>query len=103
MRRRILACSAIALLVGGAVIGWWRPEATDILAFCWRAGAIMAAAWLAFDDIQRLPNWLLMMLPVLLIVLVRWPRLLLLMIPALILLAVVRRLLWPADGANRGR
>ena len=47
-------------------------------------GGVLLAAWLAYDDVQRLPNWLLLSLPVLLIVLVRWPRLLLLLIPALV-------------------
>ena len=62
-----------------------------LLAFCSRGGALLAAAWLAYDDVQRLPGWLLFALPVLLIVLVRWPKLLLLLIPLLILCAVVRR------------
>ena len=65
-------------------------------------GPILAAAWLAYDDVQRLPNWLLLAMPVLLIVLVRWSRLLLLLIPALILWAVLRRLLWPGGEIRRG-
>ncbi len=72
------------------------------MSFCWRMGAILAAAWLAYDDVQRLPNWLLLALPVLAIVLVRWSRLLLVLIPALILWAILRRLLWPAEGKGRG-
>jgi hypothetical protein len=102
MQRRILACSTVCLLIGAVVIGWWQPDAESTLSFCWRMGAILAAAWLAYDDVQRLPNWLLLAMPVILIVLVRWPRLLLLLIPALILWAILRRLLWP-EPVNRSR
>ena len=91
MRRHILAGSAVLLLLGALVVGLWWPEAEVTLACCWRGGAILAAAWLAFDDIQRLPNWLLLTLPVVLFILVRWSRLALILIPALILYAAVRR------------
>jgi hypothetical protein len=101
MQRRILASSAIFLLAGAVVIWLWWPQAEVTLSCCWRGGAILAAAWLAYEDVQRLPGWLLLVLPVLLIALVRWPKLLLLLIPALILWATVRRLLGP--GAEHGR
>ena len=101
MQRRILAVSAVTLLLIAVGTWWWHPEAEETLSFCWRMGAILAAAWLAYEDVQRLPNWILLMLPVLLIVLVRWSRLLLLLIPALILWAIVRRLLWPGEGKGR--
>ena len=93
MRRKILAVSAVLLLLGAIVVGLWWPEAEVTLACCWRGGAILAAAWLAFDDVQRLPNWLLLMLPVLLIILVWRSRLALILIPVLILYAVLRRIL----------
>jgi hypothetical protein len=101
MQRRILAVSAVTLLLIAVGTWWWHPEAESTLSFCWRMGAILAAAWLAYDDVQRLPTWLLLMLPVLLIVLVRWSRLLLLVIPVLILWAVLRRLLGPGEGKGR--
>jgi len=62
----------------------------------------LAAAWLAFDDVQRLPTWILLTLPVLLIVLVRWPRLLLLLISAMVLLAILRQVLRPSQRSGRG-
>jgi hypothetical protein len=95
MRRRILAALALLFLAGGVILQIWRPSAEVTLACCWRGGAILAAAWLAYDDVQRLPNWLLVVLPLVLIVLIRWSRLALVLIPALILAAVVRRVLWP--------
>jgi hypothetical protein len=104
MQRRILAVLAISLLVGGVILEFWRPSAeiAEIaLSCCWRGGAILAAAWLAYDDVQRLPNWLLALLPVLLIVLIRWPRLLLLIVPALAVWMVIQRLLYV--GPRQGR
>ena len=63
------------------------------LAFFSRMGALLLAAWLAYEDVQRLPGWLLVLLPVVLIVIVRWPRVLLLLIPALVVLAILRRVI----------
>ena len=93
MQKRILGIAAVVLLVGAVAVWlWWPgPDGETLLAFCWRAGALMAAAWLAYDDVQRLPGWLLVALPLLLVVLVRWPKLLLLLIPLLILCAALRR------------
>ena len=99
MQRRILGGLAILAIVAAVVIWWWWPEAVGPMTFCWHIGAILAAAWLAYDDIQRLPNWLLLALPVLLIVLVRCARLLLLLIPLLIVWAILNRLL----GLGAGR
>jgi len=68
------------------------------LAFFSRMGAVLVAAWLAYHDVQRLPGWVLLLLPVVLIVVVRWPRLLLLLIPALVLWAILRRVLSRGQG-----
>jgi hypothetical protein len=97
------------MIIGAAAFWLWQPGTESSLAnfrqgslaFCWRMGALLAAAWLAFDDVQRLPGWLLLVLPVLLIVLVRAPRIFLLMLPALVLYAIARRFLMPADRKNR--
>jgi hypothetical protein len=101
MQRRIMGVSATVLLLSAAVIWWRYPGAEGTLAFCWRMGAILAAAWLAYDDVQRLPNWFVLALPVLLIVLVRWPKFLVLLIPGLVVWTVVQRLLWPGKGHDR--
>jgi hypothetical protein len=109
VRRRILGISAIVLLVGGIVMGLWQPVLEGSLAtywqssmaFCWRMGALLAAAWLAYEDVQRLPGWILVVLPVLLIVLVRSPKTFLLLLPVVILLAVARRFLMPVSRSKR--
>jgi hypothetical protein len=101
MQRRILAALAILMLLSAVVLWMWWPGEELPLACCWRGGAILAAAWLAYDDVQRLPNWILLMLPLLLIVLVRFPRYFLMLIPVLIAWAVLRRILGPAKAKGR--
>jgi hypothetical protein len=108
VRRRILGIAALVVLVTGTVLWLWQPADGPLanywqtsIAFCWRMGPLLAAAWLAFDDVQRLPGWLLLVLPVLAIVLVRVPRIFLLLLPALVLYAVARRFLMPAGRKNR--
>jgi hypothetical protein len=90
MQRRILGISAVVLLSGALATWLWFPDASIILAGCGRGGALFAAAWLAYPDVQRLPNWLLLTLPVVLIVLLRWPWLWMLAILLLIVVAVLR-------------
>jgi hypothetical protein len=91
MQKHVLGIAAFVLLLAAVAIWLWWPGADTWLAFCWRTGALAAAAWLAYDDVQRLPGWLLLALPLLLIVVARWPKLLLMLIPLLILYAVLRR------------
>jgi hypothetical protein len=98
MQRRILGVAAVVSLLAAVVLWWWRPEMRVELAFFTRMGAVLVAAWLAYDDVQRLPGWVLLVLPVVLIVVVRWPRLLWLLIPALVVLAIVRRVMPRAQG-----
>ncbi len=102
MRRLILGVAAVGMLLGALAIRHWWPGQEMALGCCWRGGAILAAAWLAFDDVQRLPNWLAVSLPVVLIVLVRWPRLLWVVLPVLVGVAVLRRLLPSDQPRDRG-
>lgn len=94
-RRRILGVSAVAFLVVAAVIWLWCPALDVELAFFGRMGMVLLAAWLAYDDVQRLPGWLVATLPVVVIVLARWPRLLLLVVPFLVAWVVLQRILSP--------
>jgi hypothetical protein len=95
MQRRILAAAAIVSFLAAAAIwacGWNWP--TELAFFC-RVGAILAVAWFAYDDVQRIPSWLLLALLGAVVIAVRWPKLFFLLVPALILLAVLRRFLSP--------
>lgn len=93
MQRRILAVSTVLSFLVSAVVWFWQPESEATLAFFLRLGAVLAAAWLAFDDVQRIPGWLLALLPVVLVVVARWPRFLFLLIPALVGWGILRRVL----------
>ena len=88
---------AFALLFGGLVFWIW-PFAEpgmqlQIESACWRMGACLAALWLAYPDLRNMPPWIWIALPMLILVLVKWPRLFLILIPLLILYAIFRPLL----------
>jgi hypothetical protein len=95
MQRRILGIAALVFLLAAGVLWFCRPGMQAELGFFARMGMILVAAWLAYDDVQRLPGWLLVLLPVVLVVLVRWPRLLLLLIPALVVWVILQRVVSP--------
>jgi hypothetical protein len=92
VRRNILGISAAALLLAAGAVWLWMPQAELTLAFCWRGGALLAVAWLAYEDVQRLPGWLLLAVPAVLIVVARWPRLIVAIVPLLLVLALLRRM-----------
>jgi hypothetical protein len=88
MRRHIVGVLTLVLFAAGAAFWVWpQPELEP---FCWRLGALTAVWWLAYPDLLRLPGWLLAALPVLAIVLARWPRYVILVIPVLVVLAILR-------------
>jgi len=91
-QRHVLGGIAVISLVMGIGLYWLRPEAAGPLAFCWRLGAVAGAAWLAYDDIQRLPAWLALLLPVVLLIILWRPKLLWLLLPLAIIMFVLRRL-----------
>ena len=59
-------------------------------AACWRIGGCLAVLWLAYPDLRNIPPWFWLALPVLILVLAKWPRMFLLAIPLLILYALIR-------------
>ena len=50
----------------------------------------MAVWWLAYPDLSRLPPWLLAGIPVMVIVLAKWPRYVVFVIPVMIVLAILK-------------
>ena len=93
MRRHVLGILAIAcfLLGGGmwlAAMGGHYEELRDMAL---RAGVLLAVWWLAFPDVDRLPRWALLAMPMLALGVLIKPRMALLaIIPAIILLAILR-------------
>ena len=59
-------------------------------AACWRMGGCLAVLWLAYPDLRNIPRWVWVALPVLILVVAKWPRLFLFIIPLLLLYALIR-------------
>lgn len=93
MRRHVIGILALVLL-GAAAALWIWPLDVDwyqaLLAPCSRLGAFMAALWLAYDEVKRLPPWLLAAIPMLIFILAVRPRWFLIALPIVIALAVLR-------------
>jgi hypothetical protein len=92
-RKTIIGLLAITFLLGGVGCFFWPPSSgfgLEWKAACWRFAPIMAILWLAYDDLKRVPRWLLVVLPIAVIVLVRWPKLALLCLPLLAIFAMLK-------------
>ncbi len=94
MRRHLIGILAIMSLACAVGLWMWpfagsEPYQSGSL----RLGAVLAAMWLAFADVRRIPTWALLAAPVVLFLLVRFPRQLLLAIPAILVLAFLNRIL----------
>lgn len=93
MRRHLIGILALFLLLGAAIFWIWPPEGsfqTGLEATCWRAGALASVLWLAYSDVHRLPAWFWISLPLLVIVLAKWPKRFVYVVPVIIALAVLK-------------
>ena len=94
-RSTALGCVAIGLLVvGGALQVAAVSSGTAAMpmasATCLRMGIVLFALWLAYDDLRRIPRWLLVGLLVVIGMAVWQPRLLVAVIPILLAVAALR-------------
>ena len=93
MRRHAIGIIALVLLLAAVVFKIWPPPwSGDILAegaFV-RVGAIMAALWLAYPDVKRLPPWLLGAIPLLVVLLAAYRKVFLILFPIVIALAILK-------------
>lgn len=93
MRRHAVGIIAVLLFLGAVAFVIWPPEHSgyqQLQAACWRVGALMAVWWLAYDEIMRLPGWILLAIPGLALVLAIRPRWFFLALPLVILLVILR-------------
>lgn len=93
MRRHAIGIIAIVLLLGAAAlwtwpldVGWHEP----LKAACSRLGPFMAALWLAYREVERLPRWLLATIPLLVLVLVLKPKWFFIALPIVIVMVILR-------------
>jgi hypothetical protein len=93
VRRHLIGILALLLLLGAGVFWIWPPQGAwsgQLEAACWRGGALASVIWLAYTDVRRMPAWFWLSLPLLTVVLVRWPRRFLYVIPVIIALAILK-------------
>jgi len=99
MRRHLIGVFAL-LMLAGAVYFWLCPPqssgAQQLEAACWRLGALLTVVWLAYHEINRMPAWGWAVIPVVMIILVKWPRWLMIsgrallpVLPAIIVLVIL--------------
>jgi hypothetical protein len=96
VRRQAIGIIAIVLLLAAAALCIWLPDQADegltlgALGAFVRVGAVMAALWLAYPDVKRLPAWLLAVIPLLLVILAWKPRWFLYALPIVIALVILK-------------
>lgn len=93
MHRRAIGIIACVLLLIAAMMWMW-PLASEfhlgLEAACWRVGALMAVLWMAYPDLKRLPGWMLVLVPVMLIAIAFKPRRAIYVLPILLLIMLLR-------------
>jgi hypothetical protein len=92
MRRHTLGIIAAVLLLTAAALWLFAVggQYEQLQGIAWRLGAFLAVWWLAYPDVDRLPGWLLVVLPATALIIAVRPKLLLWAIPILIVLALLR-------------
>jgi hypothetical protein len=92
MRRHIIGMVAVVSLVTWLAMQCGAAPAAgqQIAGIAVRFGALMAAWWLAYPDLVRLPRWLWAAMPIAVVVLVKWPQLFWAVIPILLLVAMLK-------------
>ena len=92
MRRHGFGIAAILFLIVGCLY-WWR---TPIGVETWvqgatvRIGLVLAAIWLAYPELKKIPGWLCAVLLVALAVVAIRPRLIVVVVPAVIAIWILR-------------
>jgi len=82
----------VLLLAAAALWAWPLRGLPDAFqGGCVRAGLLFAAVWLAYDQVQRLPGWVVATFPVLLVLLIVRPRWFLYALPLVVALSVLGR------------
>ena len=113
MRRHLLGIIALSLLAIAAYFWLFVPDpqsAQFIHGSCVKAGAVLAAIWLAYPQLEKLPDWLFLVMVGVAVFLAVRPRAALVLLqmglylsPVLFLLWGIRRLFQPASSGKSSR
>jgi hypothetical protein len=98
MRRHAVGLIALVLLLSGLALWLWAPDgdmSQMMLAACLRVGMLMTVVWLAYRDVERLPPWLLGMLPLMLLVLLVSRKWFFMFLPLILAMAILRPRIGP--------
>jgi hypothetical protein len=91
LRRHLAGIIAlVSLALAGVLWHWPITGFPGMAGGCVRVAMVFAVVWLAYDQVQRLPGWILAVMPVFLLLLLVRPRWALLALPVLLLLAALR-------------
>ena len=93
MRRHAIGIIALVLLVVAGALRLWPIEGGGLLgleAACWRVGVLMVVLWIAYTDVQRIPAWMLGVVPVLMVLVALRPRLFVYVLPVVLCIAILR-------------
>ena len=93
MRRHLAGLISLTLLLVGGFLYFWPPEwenSAPLAASCIRIGAVLAAIWLAYPELNRLPGWLAPVCTATAIAIAVRPRLAIFIIPLAIVLLILR-------------
>ena len=94
MRQTALGILAAILVTGAVYFSLWPPMTDNLRAWvlpaCVRMGALTTALWMAWDDLQRLPRWILSTTLVALALVALRPKLFLVLVPLIVVLAIMR-------------
>jgi hypothetical protein len=99
LRRHILGILALSSLLAG----FWlllRPQIGDypqLDGILLRVGTLLGVIWLAYDQVERLPGWLMASVPFLFLLLAAKPRWFLYALPLVLILAILK----PRIGSRR--
>lgn len=93
LRRASIGSLSLGLLALGVWL-WLGPfegsDANVAVGACWRVGLVLAAIWLAYPQIDRVPVWFLPTSLIVLILIAWRPRLMILAVPLLVALWALR-------------
>jgi hypothetical protein len=92
-RRTTLGLLALTLLIGWIQCWIWSPESNagrEWHTLCARFGPLLAILWLAYPEVQRIPRWFWLLIPIALFLIIKFPKMILLGIPVLFFLGFLK-------------